>query len=291
MITKIIQLLLLSAVSSSVLSASVNNTVKQYAFHLAGRDFTHAEAAKLAGSEGDLQTAVRKNFAAAATIVLCSRENIELSAGQTRMFLQKSLMLMPLEAQKQFNAMLLRSNLTRDSWLDREKEKIANQLSEAVVRWYIKVFGSSSPITPEHIQNWYYRNMDIFRRIKLDPARVWAFKLADREKIQQAMAALRQAVPPEVVRKKFAEPLTAEAIAEELHSEDIKRSAIDDRYWLLTGSKHCFLITTDAVTHTALPLDDALKSAIGNALHEALAKARLAETLKKEFNGKKIVFY
>ena len=116
-------------------------------------------------------------------------------------------------------------------------------------------------------------------------------KLADANKVSQAVAALQQAVPAETVRKNLAEKLTEKAMLEELHAGNIKREPLTGDYWLLTGSKHLFLTSKDAITYTALPLDETLKNAIGNALQEALAKARLAETLKKEFNDKKIVFY
>ena len=274
-----------------VLSAAASETAGKYYFNFAGRDFTREEAVKLASGRSDLKSAVQENTAAAATIVLCSAENIELSAERTRVFLENSLLLMPAAAQKDFQSMLQREDLTRQSWLDREQERLDNQLSEAVVRWYIKCYGKTSPITGEHVQNWYYRNMDIFRRIQLDPAKVWAFKLADANKVSQAVAALQQAVPPETVRKNLAEKLTEKAMLEELHAGNIKREPLTGDYWLLTGSKHLFLTSKDAITYTALPLDETLKNAIGNALQEALAKARLAETLKKEFNDKKIVFY
>lgn len=263
----------------------------KYFFHLAGRDFTREEALKIAGGKSDLQAAVQENFPAAAAIVLCSRVNIELSPARTREFLANSLRLMPLVSQASFKNMLIRENLDQKAWLDREKNKLTNQLSEAVIRWYIKVYGEESPITDEHVQNWYYRNMDIFRRVKLDPAKVWAFKVADSDKMRKALAALQQAVPPETVRKNFAEPLTSDVMNNELHLQNIRRTAIGEGYWLITGEKYMFLTVDDAVSYTALPLDEPLKEAIRNALHEALAKARLAETLKKDFNGKKIIFY
>ena len=133
--------------------------------------------------------------------------------------------------------------------------------------------------------------MDIFRRIRLDLNKVWAFKLADTEKMQKALAALRQALPPETVRENFALALKEADILEELHSGNIRRTTLDDDYRLFTGSKHLFLAAGDAVTYTALVLDDDLKNAISNALYEALAKARLSETLKKEFKDLQIIFY
>ena len=281
-------LLLLSLLALPVFAAE-NST--GYAFRLAGRDFTHREALELAGGRSDLKSAVQENFAAAAAIVLCSRENIELSEARTRAFLQKNLMLMPEESQQNFRNMLVRSGLTQEAWLEQEKAKLSNQLSEAVVQWYIKIYGKDSPVTGEHVQNWYYRNMDIFRRVKIDPAKVLAFKLADKEKIRKALAALRQAVPPETVRKQFAENMSINDMLAELHNGNMQRQATEDGYWVFSGSSHVFLTYANAVTHTALPLDDDLKKAISNALQEALAKARLAETLKREFDGEKIVFY
>ena len=263
----------------------------EYAFHLAGRDFTHKEAREIAGSRSDLKNAILENTAAAAAIVLCSRENIELSAARTRDFLHKNLMLMPPESQQKFRDMLSRSGLTESAWLTREQARFSNQLSEAVVQWYIKVYGKDTPVTDEHVQNWYYRNMDIFRRIKLDSARILTFKAVDTAKAEKALAALRQAVPFAAVQKEFAENLSEKAILEELHTGNIKRRITDDNYLILTGSKHIFVTSQDAITHTALPLDEDLKKAISNALQEALAKARLAETLKQEFNNQKIVFY
>ena len=274
-----------------IFSATLQGSGENYYFSLAGRFFTYAEALKLANGRSDIKSAVEENFAAAATIVLCTAENIELSAVRTREFLEHSLLLMPATARQDFQSMLVRENLTRQSWLDREQEKLNNQLSEAVMRWYIRRYGETSPITDEHVQNWYYRNMDIFRRIKLELSKVWVFKLADRTKVNQALAALQQAMPPETVRKNFAENLSENAILEELHSGNIQRTRLDDDYWLLTGGKHLFLTGRTAITYTALPLDETLKNAIRNALQEAVAKARLAETLKREFKAKKIVFH
>ena len=263
----------------------------KYCFNLAGRDFTKQEALKLAAGKSDLNSAVQQNFAAAAAIVLCSREGIELSPERTRKFLQDSLVLMSDAAQKDFQAMLLRENITRNQWLEREQEKLENQLSEAVLKWYVTRYGNANPVTGEHVRNWYYRNLDIFRRVKLDPAKVWAFKLNEREKMQKALSALRQAVPPEVVRKNYAENLSEDVIAGELHSRNVKRERLGDDFRLFTGSKHLFLAAADAISYTALPLNEDLKNSISNALHEALAKARLAEILKKEFKDQKIIFY
>ncbi len=275
---------------SCLMTAAAEKSGK-YAFHLAGRDFTHKEALELAGGRSDFKTAVQANIAAAAAIVLFSRENIELSARRTRDFLQKNLMLMPVESQQDFRNMLVRSGLTQTAWLEQEKNKLSNQLSEAVVQWYTKVYGERSPVTDEHVRNWYYRNIDIFRRIKLDPAKVLAFKIGDSAKMEKALAALRQAVPIETVRQEFAENLSETAMLEEFHAAGIKRRNSGDGYWICSGSKHLFLVYADAVKYTALPLDDNLKKAISNTLQEALAKARLAETLKRELQNKKIIFY
>lgn len=274
-----------------LLQLTAADTAGKYHFNLAGRDFTKQEAVKIAGGQSDLDSAIQKNFAAAAAIVLFSRDGIELSPERTRDFLQNSLRLMAGSAQKDFQAMLLRENLTRNQWLEREQEKLENQLSEAVLKWYIRRYGKENPVTDEHVQNWYYRNLDIFRRVKLDPAKVWAFKLNEREKMQKALSALRQAVPAEVVRKNYAETLSEDVIAGELHSSNVKREYLGENYRLFTGSKHIFLAASDAISYTALPLDEDLKKSIRNALHEALAKARLAETLKKEFKNQKIIFY
>ena len=284
---KLFVLLLFGALGLS----GAEETAGKYYFNLAGRDFTEQEALKLAAGKSDLNSAIQENFAAAAAIVLFSREGITLSPERTREFLKNSLRLMSDTAQKDFQAMLLRENLTREQWLEREQDKLENQLSEAVLKWYIRRYGKANPVTEEHVQNWYYRNLDLFRRVKLDQAKIWVFKLNDREKMQIALSALLQAVPAAAVREKYAVNLSIESIAEELHAGNIKRERLGDDYWLFTGSKHLFLAASDAISYTALPLNGELKKSIRNALYEALAKARLAEILKKEFTNQKLIFY
>ncbi len=260
-------------------------------FHLAGRDFTRSEAEFIAGKHSDLVSAVQANYAAAAAIVLCDRAGIKLSAEHTRQTLERSLLLMLPEAKSKFLESLKSGNLTLEQWLDREKLHFANQLTDALRRWYIKLHGESSPIRSEHIQSWYFRNMDIFRRIKLDMSQVWGFAPGDRSGLRQACGALQQGMPAAAVRQKYALNVNEDAVLEDLHRSKFQRKKLGSDFWEVAGDKYLLLIRRSGLSCTYLPLDDTLQQAVGNALYDALAKAYLAEVMKKEFADKEIKFY
>ena len=260
-------------------------------FHLAGRDFSRAEAELFQQPGKTLRESIRENYAAAATIVLCSRSGIELSPRLTREKLQTLLLLMNENNRREFEQLLGEHNITSSQWLDQQSKVLKNQVNEAVYRWYTKVYGSLDPVQFEHIRAWYYRHQDIFRRIKLDPQQLWAFRAGQKDKMLQALSALKQGMPPENVRKNHALKLDEKTLAQELHSYGTHRSYPDADYIAVSGKNYLILMHKSAVSHTYLPLDETLQKAIGNALGDALAKARLAETLKKEFAGKEIIFY
>ena len=48
---------------------------------------------------------------------------------------------------------------------------------------------------------------------------------------------------------------------------------------------------SDARTHIYIELDENLQRAIGDALYDALAKAILSETLKRDFSPEQLRFY
>lgn len=260
-------------------------------FHLAGRDFTRAEAELLANGKSDLASAVQANYAAAAAIVLCGRENIGLSTEHTRRTLEQTLLLMPPEAKSKFISVLQSQNLTVEQWLDREKVRLENQLNDALRRWYIKRNGSTSPITREHIRSWYYRNMDIFRRINLDPEQLWVFAPGSETALRQAQAALLQGIPAQTVRKKYALNLAMDPVLDELHCSSVHREKLENNFIKIVTANYLILLRGNGISYTYIPLDEALQQAIGNALYDALAKAYLTEVMKKEFAGQAIVFY
>lgn len=260
-------------------------------FHLAGRDFSRAEAELFQQPGKTLRESIRENYAAAATIVLCSCNNIEISQKLTREKLQTLLMLMNENDRRKFELNLEKNNITQSQWLDQQAKLLKNQINEAVCRWYTQVYGSSDPVKIEHIRAWYYRNQDIFRRLRIDPQQLWAFRAGQKDKMLQALSALKQGMPPESVRKNYALALDEKTLAQELHSYGTFRSYPDADYIAVNGKNYLILMRKSAVSHTYLPLDETLQKAIGNALCDALAKARLAETLKKEFDGKEIIFY
>ena len=267
-----------------------NSNTQKY-FRLAEKDFTLAEARLIAGNHRDLKSAVQANLAAAAAIVLCERSQIKLSREKTRQTLQDSLLLMTPEAREDFQQKLQQNKLSLEQWLDQESGKLGNMLNEAVRRWYIHVYGSNSEITEQHIRNWYFRHQNIFRRLKLDPEYILAFSARDEEKFIQALAALRQGMAFDAARKTFAFALNTEAMDKAFHEANISRTVLDENFLAVKTRQYRFLLKKSAVKRIYLPLDEQLKQAIGNALFDALARARLAETLKKEFSNAVMEFY
>lgn len=260
-------------------------------FSFDNRVFSRAEAEMIAGKSGDLKKAVTDNRIAVAIMVLCEHSGVKLSQSETRRSLQESFMLMPQERRNLLTTQLEKENLTFDQWLDRESGKFTNQLNDAVRRWYMKNYGSAREITSEHIRNWYYRNQNIFRRIRIDPDGIWAFAADDNDSLQQAFAALRQGMMPCEVRRKYALTLSEKEIANALHSAGSGRQMLTDGYIRVTGGKYQFLLKKDAVAAVYVNLDGDLEKAIGNALYDALAKARLELLLKEYLQGKTINFY
>ena len=285
---QILYLLLNCFIASTAAAAGVD---AQKFFRLGNRDFTLAEARKIAGTHHDLRSAIQANFAVAAAIVLCEQQQIELSSARTRQSLQESLLLMPSASRAEFLDQLREKNLTQEQWLDQESGKLRNMLNEAIRRWYVKVYGSSSEITRKHINNWYFRHQNIFRRIKLDPDQILAFNAQDEDKFIQALAALRQGMSFAAVRRQWALTLSEAAMDQAFHEPDTSRTLLDDDFVALKTAKYRFLLKKSAIKKIFLPLDEKLSQAIGNALYDALAKARLAETLKKEFADQTITFY
>ena len=263
-------------------------------FKLAERDFSFAEAQRIAGLSPeikDMQAAVRANFAAAAAIVLCSRNQIELSAGRTRNMLADGLLLMGEKYRRQLEGMLAGEQQTIEQYLDRESQQLTNQLNEAVRSWYEKNFASAGELKSEYVQNWYYRHQDLFRRVKVEPAAVLVFAAGADAEIARAQAALRQGMPIEQVCKSMAVNTAVAEHLDELQAAYSGRIKLHDGLLRINGSKHVFICRKDALKSFYLPLDDKLKSAIKNMLAEALAKAQLAEELKHTFAAGSLIFY
>ena len=252
-------------------------------FHLAGKDFSAAEAAMFSTGKSD--------FAAAAAIVLCERAGVKLSEQLTRAKLQDALQLLSKNSRKKFDSELSQKNLSEAAWLDQQAKLLHNQINEAVLRWYIKTYGSDSAITNEHIRAWYYRNYDLFRRLKVDPAGAWVFRTGEPEKLRTALAALQQGMPDNAVRTAYAEKTSVQQLDSLLRNAEDPQQLPENDYILIPAGEYSVLLRKSAAVYDYLPLDDSLQKAIGNALYDALAKARLAEILKKEFADKKIIFY
>lgn len=264
------------------------------AFRLGNRDFSRAEAILLAGGESDPERAralIQNNFAAAATIVVCSRSGIELSAESTQKTLQESLLLMSPEARKKFLQQLSDNDISPEEWQLRQARRLENQLNDAVRRWYVKNYAARRRISQEHIQAWYYRNMNIFRRTEVKSDFIWVFAPQDTARLEQALAALRQGAAPDAVRKEFALPVNIADLLEDLQKNSRRRTPAAPGYEIIKSERCLYLLKADALQHFYLPLDEKLQLAIGNALYDALAKATLAEVLKKEFPHGGIKFY
>ena len=69
------------------------------------------------------------------------------------------------------------------------------------------------------------------------------------------------------------------------------RTAIDRDWTVINSGAYRLLLAKKALSYTYIALDEKLSQVISNVLYDALARARLAETLKKEFAEEKIVFY
>lgn len=281
----IIHLVLLSA--APLLGTAAPDKV----FHLAGKDFSAAEAELFRIGNMDIKSSVQKNFSAAATIVLCERAGIKLSPELTYKKLQQSLLLMSENSRQEFDRMLQKNELDEKRWLEQQSKLLFNQINEAVLRWYAKTYNSTSPVTIQHIRSWYYRNLDLFRRIKVEPAGVWVFPANSAEKYRQALAALQQGVNGKTVQKQYAIKISEKELAASLRAPENQRSTPERGYHLIKNNQHIILLHKSAVSYIYLPLDENLQKAIGDALYDAVAKARLAETLKREFAGKEIKFY
>lgn len=258
-------------------------------FQLAGRTFTLREARIITQNAEDVKTAVQANYAAAAAIVLCERAGVKLSFDETRRSLSDTLQLMSDKAKKQFDADLKKSNLTSAQWLDREAARLVNQMQDAVRRWYIKLYGAENPVTTEHIRSWYYRHQNIFRRTRVNPDWVWVFAQSN-DQLELALSALRQGMNAQAVRTTYAAAADADKIAELLHNGE-NRTRIDKDYTVIKSGSYRLLLSSKALSHTYVPLDEKLSQVIREVLYDALAKARLAETMKKEFATQQITFY
>ena len=276
------------------LTTAVQAAENKLFFHLAGKDFTRAEAVAIAGRDLDdknLQAAVIAAYPTAAALVLCSRSDIELSPEHTRKALQDSLQLLTPERRKSFESELKQQDLTETAWLDREAQKFFRQLNEALQRWSQKNLDRNI-ITQEQIQGYYYRNMDIFRRTQLNADLLWAFAPGDQVAVQKAITSLQQGMSRDAVRKKIAQSVVPADILEDLQSHPRKRlPAPHDKYYTVSGKEHLYLLEAGALKQFYLPLDEKLAEAISRALYDALAKALLHQKIQQEFAGKPIRFY
>ena len=283
------QLCLLLLLANFTAAAEDASGDKKWLFKLSERNFTLQEASFLTGATEDIKPAIQANFATVATVVLCERSGIHLSREKTRRSLSDALQLMSDQYRRQFEADLQKKSLTLQQWLDREAARPVNQLQDAVRRWYVKKYGTENPIRTEHIRSWYHRHQNIFRRTRVNPEWIWVFNRND-DKLELALSALRQGMTPQAVRSLYALPTEAEKIADLIHNAE-NRTAIDRDWTVINSGAYRLLLAQKALSYTYIALDEKLSQVISNVLYDALARARLAETLKKEFAEEKIVFY
>lgn len=279
--------------SLAVFSAAAENPLPDPFFKFAERDFSLSEAQMLAPDKKDLQdlrAAITAKLPAAAAITLCGRAGIKLSPQNTRQALLDSILLMSDSRRKQFDQMLAENALTLEKWLQQESVNFDNQLNEALRRWFKQASGTRQ-IGEQQIRDYYYRNMHIFRRTRLDENKVWVFSVNARQTLQQAAAELMQGTPHDVVRKKYAVKLPPAQWIDDLQQNYRSRTIINDKYFLIKGSQQLYLVEKDALKDFYLPLDQKVRTAISNTLYDALAKAYLAEMLKKNFSAGDLVFY
>ena len=264
------------------------------AFRLGGRDFSRDEARMLAGKhaqEKDWRPAIQANIMAAGTIVLCHRSGIELSKEKTAESLQYSLLIMPPEQRRKLDSQLQKEQRSEQDFIDQEAQKLTNQLNEALRRWYRKVSDGKSEIKPEHIQNWYFRNQDIFRRVKLKKDQLLIFTGEQKKQLQLVLDSLNQGMTLAAVKRAFALDAAAEKYQDELYNNVTKRQLRSDGYYQLDTENYTFLIPHDALEVYYVELNETLFRAIRDALFDALAKAHLAEALQQELANSEIEFY
>lgn len=262
-------------------------------FKFAERDFSLAEAQLIAPGRKDLQSlrsAITAKLPAAAAVTLCSRSGIRLSQEKTLQALLDSLLLMTDAERRLFSQKLTESGLTREKWLQQESARFENQLNEALRRWF-RQLNNSRQVSEIQIRDYYYRNLHIFRRTRLNEHKVWVFDPDSNQTARQAFAELMQGAAPDAVRRKYARKLPSKQWIDDLQLHYSSRSSLNEKYLLVKGAQQLYLLEKDALKDFYLPLDERLATAIGNALYDALAKAYLAEVLKKDFSARDLVFY
>ena len=258
-------------------------------FQFAGRTFTLREAKVIARNNEDIKSAVQANYPAVAAVVLCERAGVKFSFDETRRSLNDVLLLLSDQAQKQFEADLQKIKMTRDQWLDKEAARPANQMQDAARRWYIKLYGKDNPIKSEHIRSWYYRHQNIFRRTRVNPEWVWVFEKSN-DQLELALSSLRQGMSAQAVRSSYGAAADSGKIADLMHNAE-NRTRIDNDYTVISSGNYRLLLSSKAFNYTYIPLDEKLSQVISTVLYDALAKARFAEALKKEFANQQIIFY
>ena len=277
----------------AIFSAAAENALPDPFFKFAGRDFSLAEAQMIAPDKKDLQglrAGITAKLPTAAAITLCDRAGIKLSQHNTRQALFDSIMIMSDSQRKQLDQLLAKNALTLEKYLLQESMNIDNQLNEALRRWFKQV-SSNRQIGEQQICDYYYRNLHIFRRTKLDENKVWVFSVNAQQTLQQAVSELMQGTPHDVVRKKYTVKLPLAQWFDDLQQNYHFRTVINDKYFSIRGSQQLYLMENDALKDFYLPLDQKVKAAISNTLYDALAKAYLAEMLKKNFSADDLVFY
>lgn len=263
-------------------------------FTFANRKFSAAEAAAIAGVPVDspqIRELLQKRLPIIGTITLCERSGIRLSQELTMQSLSEALLLLDQASTRKFQQQLSAESITVEQWLKRQSNKIELQLAEAVRRWYIKLHSSRRGITQEHISDYYYRHLPIFRRTLIDPESIWVFESTAEGKPKQAHALLLQGMSPTAVSKAVgALQLPPEELTElvRLHQKDQK--ALDKDFNILAAEKYLLLMSKNALSQIYLPLDEKLSKAIGNALYDAWARLMLAEALKKELSDSRLEF-
>ncbi len=268
------------------------------AFRFAGRDFSRAEAVQLAAASGApppdspaaAREAVRNQRVLVGGIVLCERSGIRLSEALTAAELGGELLLLPPAARRALELRLRNEKLTPEWWMRRESRRLDRQFSEAARRWYRRQY-TAAEISEAQIQDWYFRNQDRFLELKMDPEQIWVFDSGAPEAPRQALAELRQGRPGAEVRRRLARPMASAAIIAALNRTETELERLGDDFVLYRTADFQLLARAGAVQPGYRPLDGALKLAIGNALYDALAKARLAAALRAELADAEFEFY
>ena len=265
------------------------------AFQWGPRSFSRDEAERIAAlapapprSQQEARDFIRSQQPLLTGIVLCEARGVPLSEEKTLEALQMGLLTMPTEARREFLRLCVERKLAPGEYLRSEARRIDRQFQCAIREWYRR----SCPdvrISDAQVRDWYFRHQERFLTREINHEALWILSPGE-ENVRQAVALLKQGVPAASVRKKFPGNADAGAVARVLELPG-KQDFPEKGFTLYAGTDFQVLARADAVRLAYRPLTPELAEAIRSALYDALAKARLAEELKRMESRMELRFF